>query len=274
MSFETEAPKLWLQYSESNDFFPETMDFLQKIGFVSILSIDMDIKYSFQKTSWNTIIQGAEIETYDNDHTINDNFFVHKMTIPWETAITRSLVYVKLNQKKSVSIKDIAGFVRSFPMVSLLIFFVLSLFASFLPWVIWGIGKFFLIINSIAIVIFLFFFIYKLIKYVTEITKMWSKSMQDYMITYTNPYDLRIFTKAAKDKISELGKTWITDIAINRNTLYIKEDLMDDSKISLIWLIFWKRKAISSEEKEKVMDKMIDVLSDQNLLDIFKNDDN
>nr|MBR6100054.1 hypothetical protein [bacterium] len=58
--------------------------------------------------------------------------------------------------------------------------------------------------------------------------------MQDYMITYTNPYDLRIFTKAAKDKISELGKTGITDIAINRNTLYIKEDLMDDSKISLI----------------------------------------
>lgn len=98
--------------------------------------------------------------------------------------------------------------------------------------------------------------------------------MQDYMITYTNPYDLRIFTKAAKDKISELGKTGITDIAINRNTLYIKEDLMDDSKISLIWLIFWKRKAISSEEKEKVMDKMIDVLSDQNLLDIFKDDDN
>nr|MBR6100055.1 hypothetical protein [bacterium] len=49
---------------------------------MSILSIDMDIKYSFQKTSWNTIIQGAEIETYDNDHTINDNFFVHKMTIP------------------------------------------------------------------------------------------------------------------------------------------------------------------------------------------------
>ena len=274
MSFETEAPKLWLQYSESNDFFPETMDFLQKIGFISILSIDMDIKYSFQKTSWNTIIQGAEIETYDNDHTINDNFFVHKMTIPWETAITRSLVYIKLNQKKSVSIKDIAWFVRSFPMVSLLIFFVLSLFASFLPWVIWDIGKFFLIINSIAIVIFLFFFIYKLIKYVTEITKMWSKSMQDYMITYTNPYDLRIFTKAAKEKISELGKTWITDIAINRNTLYIKEDLMDDSKISLIWLIFWKRKAISSEEKEKVMNKMIDVLSDQNLLDIFKDDEN
>ena len=68
----------------------------------------MDIKYSFQKTNWNTVIQGAEIETYDNDHMINDNFFVHKITIPKETSITRSLVCVKLNRTKSVSLKDIA----------------------------------------------------------------------------------------------------------------------------------------------------------------------
>ena len=97
--------------------------------------------------------------------------------------------------------------------------------------------------------------------------------MQDYMVTYTNPYDLKIFTKAAKDKITELGKAWITDLAINRNTLYIKEDLIDDSKVSIIWLIFWKRKAVSTEEKEIIMNRMIDVLSDQNLLDIFKEDD-
>jgi len=253
MSFETEAPKLWLQYSESNDFFPETMDFLQKIGFISILSIDMDIKYSFQKTSWNTIIQWAEIETYDNDHTINDNFFVHKMTIPRETNITRSLVYVKLNQKKSVSIKDIAWFIRSFPMVSLLILFFLSLL------IVWTtIWKILLVFNWIVLF---------------KLTKMGNTTMQDYMVTYTNPYDLKIFTKAAKDKITELGKAWITDLAINRNTLYIKEDLIDDSKVSIIWLIFWKRKAVSTEEKEIIMNRMIDVLSDQNLLDIFKEDD-
>jgi len=79
----------------------------------------MDIKYSFQKTNRDSIIQGAEIETYDNDHTINDNFFATKITIPRKTNITRSLLYIKLNQKKSVSIKDIAGFIRSFPMVTL-----------------------------------------------------------------------------------------------------------------------------------------------------------
>ena len=87
MSVESHAPKLWLQYSSSNDFFPEKIEFLQKIGFISILSIDMDIKYSFQKTNWATIIQGAEIDTYDNDHVINDTFFVHKITIPRETNI-------------------------------------------------------------------------------------------------------------------------------------------------------------------------------------------
>lgn len=268
MSFETEAPKLWLQYSENNDFFTETMEFLQKIGFISILSIDMDIKYSFQKASWDTIIQWAEIETYDNDHTINDNFFVHKMTIPRETNITRSLLYVKLNQKKSVSIKDIAGFIRSFPMVTFIFILLISLlFISTFLW------KFILIFNGIVLFIYILFFAYKLTKYLLELTKMWSKSMQDYMVTYTNPYDLRIFTKAAKEKFSELGKAGITDIAIDRNTLYIKEDLMDDSKVSMLGLIFGKRKTVSAEEKEKIMDKMIDILSDQNLLDIFKEED-
>jgi hypothetical protein len=62
--------------------------------------------------------------------------------------------------------------------------------------------------------------------------------MNDYMVTYTNPYDLKIFTKAAKDKFSELGKAGITDIAIDRNTLYMKQDLIDDSKVSMIGLIF------------------------------------
>jgi hypothetical protein len=92
------------------------------------------------------------------------------------------------------------------------------------------------------------------------------------MVTYTNPYDLRIFTKTAKEKISELGRAWITDIAIDRNTLYIKEDLIDDSKVSIIGLIFGKRKTVSPEKKELIMDNMINLLSDQNLLDIFKED--
>ena len=69
-----------------------------------------------------------------------------------------------------------------------------------------------------------------------------------------------------------MGKLWITDIAIDRNTLYIKEDFIDDSKVSMIGLIFWKRKTVSNEEKERIMNNMINILSDQNLLDIFKED--
>jgi hypothetical protein len=33
---------------------------------------------------------------------------------------------------------------------------------------------------------------------------MKNQSIQDNMVTYNNPYDLRIFTKAAKEKINEL----------------------------------------------------------------------
>ena len=104
MQISDTSPKLWLQYSSNNDFFPESIEFLQKIWFVNILCIDMYVKYSFQKMSRATLVQGAEIDTYDNDHMINDTFFVHKITIPRETSITRALVYIKLNQKKSLII--------------------------------------------------------------------------------------------------------------------------------------------------------------------------
>ena len=50
-------PKLGLQYAGNNDFFPEGIDFLQKIRFVSMLSGDMYVKYSFQKVNRSNIIQ-------------------------------------------------------------------------------------------------------------------------------------------------------------------------------------------------------------------------
>lgn len=266
MSVELNAPKLWLQYSDSNDFFPESIDFLQKIGFVSILSIDMDIKYSFQKANRATIIQGAEIDTYDNDHIVNDNFFVHKMTIPRETSITRSLLYIKLNQQKSFSIKEVIGFIRSFPMVSLLIFTVISLF---IPWRVWDILQG---INAIAILIFVLFFAYKFTKYFFELTKTNSKALQDHIVTYLNPYDLRIFTKEVKEKIWFLQKFGVTDIAIDRNTLYLKQDLIDESKTSIFGQLLGKRKTFDEKTKEKIMNGMIDLLSQPSFLDIFKID--
>ncbi|PZM86689.1 MAG: hypothetical protein DLD55_05025 [candidate division SR1 bacterium] len=264
MSVERNAPKLGLQYSDSNDFFPENIDFLQKIGFVSILSIDMDIKYSFQKANRATIIQGAEIDTYDNDHTINDSFFVHKMTLPRETSITRSLLYIKLNQQKSVSLKDIISFIRSFPMVSLLIFTLISLFIP---------GKFgdiLQIINVIALLIFILFFAFKFTKYFFELTKTNSKALQDHIVTYLNPYDLRIFTKEVKEKIGSLQKFGVTDLAIDRNTLYLKQDLLDESQTSIFGQLLGKRKVFDEKTKEKIMNGMIDLLSEPIFLDIFR----
>lgn len=50
-------PKLGLQYAGNNDFFPEGIDFLQRIRFISMLSVDMYVKYSFQKVNRSNIIQ-------------------------------------------------------------------------------------------------------------------------------------------------------------------------------------------------------------------------
>ena len=92
-------PKLWLQISDSNDFFQENIEFLQRIGFTSVLSIDMDIKYSFKKVNLQNSIQWAEISTFDNDHRVDDVFFAHKIIFPNTTHITRWLVYIKFMKK-------------------------------------------------------------------------------------------------------------------------------------------------------------------------------
>lgn len=268
MPIDLSMPKLWLQYSTSNDFFSENIEFLQKIGFVSILSIDMDIKYSFQKANRDTIIQGAEVDTYDNDHVINDTFFIHQITIPKETNLTRSLVYIKLNQKKAMSIKDVVGFVRSFPMVSLLIF---SIITMFIPG---KLGDILQIINAIALLIFCLFFAVKFLKYFFELTKTNSKAFDDHMVTYLNPYDLKIFTKNFKEKIWIFQEYGVTDIAIDRNTIYLKQDLVDDSKVSILGQLFGKKESFSEKKKEKIMQNMIDLLSKNDILESFKEDEN
>lgn len=264
MNFSAPSPKLGLQYENNNTFFPETIDFLQKIGFVNILSIDMYVKYSFQKANRATMIQGAEIDTYDNDHLINDTFFIHKITLPKEKQITRALIYIALNHHRALTAKEITWFIRSIPMVSLILFSIISFF---IPWVI---GKILQIVNIGAILIFIVFFAYKFLKYFFELTKTNSTTVQDHRVTYLNPHDLKILTKPVKDKINELQNFGVTDIALDRTHLYLKQDLIDTSNTSIISELFDKKKVFSEEQKRKIMDQMLEVLSDPTFLDIFK----
>jgi hypothetical protein len=64
-------------------------------------------------------------------------------------------------------------------------------------------------------------------------------------------------------------------MAIDRNTFYFKQDLIDESKSTLVNLLFGQRKTYSEEEKTRLMNLMMDVLSDPNFLDVFtkKEDD-
>ena len=264
MQISDTSPKLWLQYSSNNDFFPESIEFLQKIWFVNILCIDMYVKYSFQKMSRATLVQGAEIDTYDNDHMINDTFFVHKITIPRETSITRALVYIKLNQKKSMSAQDIISFVKSIPMVSLLLFWFLSFLIP------WTVGKVLQFVNLIAFLIFLLYFAYKFIRHLLTLTSNKNTAVQDHSVTYINPYDLKIFTKEVKQKIEELKDSGVTDIAIDRNNLYFKQDLIDTTDRTVVWELLGQIKPFDEERKRKTMEKMIEIFWNPDFLALFK----
>lgn len=258
------SPKLGLQYANNNSFFPEGIDFLQKIGFVSMLSIDMYVKYSFQKANWSNMIQGAEIDTYDNDHNINDTFFVHKITLPRRSNITRALVYIALNHNKAFTLKEFASLVKSIPMVSLLI---LGLLSFLIPGVV---GKILQGVNLIAFLIFILFFAYKFLRYFFELTKSSSMKLQDHRVVYLNPHDLKIFTRHVKEKINQLQDYWVTDIALDRNALYLKQDLIDTSQTTLLGELFGQKKVFDEARKRATMDQMIDLLSEPEFLALFR----
>ena len=259
-----DTPKLWLQYSDDNAFFDDSLAFLQKIGFASLLSIDMAVKYSFQKANRATMIQGAEIDTYDNDHLVNDTFFVHKMVVPKQKPLTHALVTVRLNTKKSLSAKNIADFVRSMPMLGLFIFFVISLF---IPGIV---GKILRIVNGIALGIFVLYYLYKFLEYSFKITSADHKMLNDHMVTYLNPKDLSIFTPEVKEKIWLLAENGVTDIAIDRNMLYLKQDLIDDSERSILMRLFSRRKVFEEKKKDELIQKIFDLLSQQEFLTMFQ----
>ena len=230
-------PKLGLQYAGNNDFFPEGIDFLQKIRFVSMLSVDMYVKYSFQKVNRSNIIQWAEIDTYDNDHMVNDTFFIHKIKLPEATFLTRALVYIQLSHNKAITLKEMASFSRSVPMVSLFIFVL--------------------------------FFAYKFLNYFYQTSRNKTTSFEDHRVTYLNPRDLSLFTPQVKEKIEQLHAVGVTDIAIDRNMLYLKQDLLDNKDTTLIWELFGVRKILDEPQKKIIMDQMIDLLSDQTFLALF-----
>lgn len=254
---------LGLQYASNNEFFEDKIDFLQKIGFVSILSIDMYVKYSFQKANRDTIIQGAEIDTYDNDHMVNDTFFVHKIQLPQQRNISRALVYISLKHKKALTLKEVLSFTKSIPVVSLILFTMIS---AFIPGII---GKTLQGINLIAILIFILFFAYKFLQYFRTLTWMNSTSLQDHRITYLNPHDLKLFTKEIKEKIEKLQDFWVTDIALDRNVLYFKQDLIDNSESSILSELLGRKKVFEAEKKRQIMEQMIDILSQENILALF-----
>ena len=80
---------------------------------------------------------------------------------------------------------------------------------------------------------------------------------------------LKFSQKKLKKKIWTLQNSGVTNIAIDRNIIYLKQDLIDDDQVSLIGF-FWQKKTIEAENKEKMMQTMIDMLSDQNFLALFR----
>lgn len=99
-----------------------------------------------------------------------------------------------------------------------------------------------------------------------------NRALQDHTLTYLNPYDLKIFTKEVKEKIDILQQYWITALAIERNAIYLKQDLIEEQQVSILGQILGKKKVMSEEKKEQIMENMLSLLENPEFLATFKED--
>lgn len=228
----------------------------------------MFVKYSFQKASWETIVQGAEIETYNNDHNINDTFFAYSLTIPRETPISRSLLTAKLNQKKAISLGDFSMFIKSMPLFGLMIF---ALLFALIPG---RFGQILQAITLISILIFILYYGYKFVFYLIELTKSSVKRQEDHIISYINPKDLNLITPEVKKLLDQFVAIGVNTVAMDRNTLYFKQELIKkNQKTNLIKELFASKEHYDEKEKDKIMKAMIDFIGDPKFLALFIDSD-
>ena len=179
---------------------------------------------------------------------VNDTFFfIHKIKLPEATFLTRALVYIQLSHNKAMTLKEMASFSRSVPMVSLFIFTILFFL---IPGVI---GKILQGISLIAILIFVLFFAYKFLNYFYQTSRNKTHLFEDHRVTYLNPRDLSLFTPQVKEKIEQLHAVGVTDIAIDRNMLYLKQDLLDNKGHNGLFESFFGVRKILIEQQKKIL---------------------
>lgn len=248
-----------IQFSASKLYFQHQNQMLQKIWFVSPMSIDIHFKYTFQEIQPQYFIEWWEFEGINVDHEVYEWWIIYKVWFlkPKFQNINHITLDLKTNVLDNPSILPVILWFIWRSIVFVVLFWLSNKYQ------VW---KVLFWLNIIWAAILLGFYWWKFIKVIYKKIKMKSTEYNWLKASYTDPSDTSVLTDEVVKIIKKLWDDyWVTKFCCSGNCIYLLQDVHDRD---------WKRlnstsKLYSEQEKANLQQKTRAYLNSSDFLSLF-----
>lgn len=248
-----------LKFSSSKLYFQYQNKLLQKIWFISPMSIDIHFKYTFQEVKSDYFIEWWEFEWLTVDHEAHEQWIIYK--IWFLNPKFKNIENFSLDMKKNILDNPSIWPLVRWLLWWLLVFILLAWLGSkFQFW------QILLLINVFWALILLTFYGIKIGK--TLFKKMNSQTMQYwwYTASYAKESDNSIASPEMIEMLNTLEKNfWITKFCYTGNCIYLLQDVHDHNGERLEST----SKLYSEQEKAILQQKTMQYLNTSDFLSHF-----
>ena len=245
-----------LQFSASKLYFQHQNQILQKIWFISPMTIDTHFKYSFQEVNSDYFIEWGEFEWLTVDHDVHEQWIIYKIWFrnPKFKWIENLSVDLKKNSLDNPSVLSLFGWFIGWCIVFAILFWF-SMKSQFWQVLLW--------LNVIGACVLLWFYIRKVFRVIFKKIKTKKADFGGYKVSYANESEalmistdvLKIFKKLSEDY-------WITKFCYTGNCIYLLQDIHDrDGK-----RIKSSSKLYSEQEKAGLQQKTMNFINQEEFL--------
>ena len=250
-----------LKFSSSKLYFQHQNQILQRIWFISPMSIDVHFKYTFQEVKENCFIEWGEFEWITIDHDVQEQWIIYKIWFLHPRFQNIQYLSVDLNN----SVLDNPS--SMLPLLGGLLWW--AVIFGLLAWLYskWQFWQILFRLNVMGGGILFAFLMWKVSK--VFYNKLFKTKRVDYgwfTVNYASQTDALMLSSDVMKMLNSLSKNyWITKFCYTWNCVYLLQDVHDHE---------WNRvssssKLYSEQEKASLQQKTIDYIHNSEILSLF-----
>lgn len=248
-----------LQFSASKLFFQHQNQMLQKIWFISPMSIDIHFKYTFQEIQSDYFIEWWEFEWLTVDHDVNEQWIIYKIWFLYPKFQNIENLFVDL-KKNTLNNSSVWSLLRGFLWwcVVFVLLFWLSSKSQFWQVLFW--------LNVVWAVVLLWFYIWKLSSFIYKKARVSNIEYWGFKVNYTKQTDALMLSEDVLQILNKLAKEyWIVKFCYTWNCIYLLQDLHDRNWEKLVS----KSKLYTEQEKANLQQNTMDYIHQSAFLSKF-----